>query len=124
ESERAIESGARSIDFVNRPQTPAEFHKMIAMRNRSVVLQFVVILAVVLHARTGAATAERPKHVDRCSSRKPGRQLLQRSRHRSLIAAVAQILKARLIDHLRTEDLRIRDLNGVLGGEGVVAGLW
>jgi len=52
ESERAIESGARSIDFVNRPQTPAEFHKMIAMRNRSVVLQFVVILAVVLHARS------------------------------------------------------------------------
>jgi hypothetical protein len=36
-----------SIDFVNRPQTPAEFHEILALRNRSVILQFVVILVSV-----------------------------------------------------------------------------
>ena len=102
----AIESGAGRADLVNCPQSPSEFHKVIALRYRGVILQFVVILVIELGPRGGASSRVRSLHID-----------AYRRTHWILIAVVAQILEARLIDSLRTEHLCVGDLHGVFGGQ-------
>src|ERR1035441_5927445 len=94
----AIESGAGRADLVNCPQSPSEFHKVIALRYRGVILQFVMILVIELGPRGGASSRVRSLHID-----------AYRRTHWILIAVVAQVLKAGFIYGLRTEDLRIGD---------------
>ena len=59
-----IESSAGHTEFVNRAESPSEFHEVLALRYRSVILQFVTILMVGLGSRSAAAACETPKHVD------------------------------------------------------------
>src|SRR5258708_17096831 len=60
----AIESCAGHTEFVNCPQAPSEFHEMLALRYRSVILQFVMILVVGLHSRTATSAHETPENID------------------------------------------------------------
>ncbi len=46
EGEAAVEISARRVDFANCPQPSSEFHKVLALQNRSEILKFVMILVV------------------------------------------------------------------------------
>src|ERR1019366_2236151 len=76
---------------VQRPAQPsAKLDEVTAMRDGGVVLQFVVILIVVNRALRAASAVEGPQHIQRW--------LVADG---NLVAAVADVLEARLVHHGR-----------------------
>ena len=91
-------------------QPGAEADGVRAERGRGVVLQLIVILGVANCALVVAAAGKCALHGDG-----------GRGEKRKLVVAIANVLKARFIDYLGLEYLRVAELQRVLLVQGVIA---
>src|SRR5205823_880267 len=102
--------GVRSL--VRRPQPRSQPDEVLRELNRGVILTFEMILSRRVTAGVGAAAREVALHHDRW-----------RRIQSSLTGRLPLILKSRLVDNPRAQDLRIGELQRRLRSARIVAGV-
>src|SRR5260370_15078867 len=100
---------------LNRSQPPTKLDEVGTDLHRSVILQLVAVLVCGRDAEAVSAVAKRLRHGD-CGQRREGLGFL--------IATVALVLKAGLVDDPCAQRLSIADLQLILGAIGVERLRW
>ena len=105
ESKFSVKSRSLAVRIPDAAQPRSKLDRVITVDDGSVVLQFVMVLMVKNVALVVTPAAERSQNVER-----------RLAVHSELIREVAQVLEASFVHYLGTNDLRVADLEGVLGG--------
>ncbi len=100
----------RGVRLGGAPQPSAEADEILGKRNGRIVLDLNVVLGIGAGARSRAARCKRALHIQR------GCQTI--CVH---VVLAALVFEPRLVDDLRTDNLRVGDLNLLLGAGGIAA---